>query len=531
MNVNIPKLLQLGEGLTVEFIRATNKLPENLFETVCAFLNRNGGTIVLGIDDDKTIRGIPLHSIQILCKDIANLSNNPQKLFPAFLFDIQVVEYEEKHLIHLFIPASSQVHTCNGKIYDRNVDGDFEIKTSDQIRNLYVRKSNLYSENTIYPYLYETDFSVGVVERVRKIMRIYRPDHPWNELTNMEFFKIAGLYRRDLATDTEGFTMAALLLFGKEEVIGSAIPHYKVDALLRRVNTDRYDDRENIRCNLVEAYDRLMAFVAKHLPDKFYLQGDMRISLREKIFREVIANMLIHREYANAYPSTLTIYRNKLEIHNANRPHLYGLLTPDNFEPFPKNPHIAQIFTQIGRSEELGTGIRNVFKYTQLYSGSNHIVFQEEDVFVTVVPIDENVLYNGVDEIVGSDFTENQDSAENFTENFTENQDSAGNFTENFTENQDSAENFTENQDSAGNFTGNFTENFTENQDFTENLKMILKLMEDQPNISLSELSEIIGISRRAVINNTNKLKAKGLIEREGPDKGGYWKITKQLKA
>jgi len=55
--------------------------------------------------------------------------------------------------------------------------------------------------------------------------------------------------------------------------------------------------------------------------------------------------------------------------------------------------------------------------------------------------------------------------------------------------------------------------------------------MEDQPNISLSELSEIIGISRRAVINNTNKLKAKGLIEREGPDKGGYWKITKQLKA
>ncbi|MDR2233077.1 MAG: putative DNA binding domain-containing protein, partial [Tannerella sp.] len=359
MNINIPKLLQQGEGLSLEFKRARNTLPANLFETICAFLNRNGGVIVLGINDDKTISGVDRDAAQTLCKDIANLSNNPQKLFPSFLFEIQAIEYEGKTLIHVFVPASSQVHTCNGKIYDRNADGDFELKTSEQIKNLYVRKSNQYSENTIYPYLYETDFANGVVERARKIMRIYRPDHPWNELTNMEFFKIAGLYRRDLATDTEGFTMAALLLFGRDEVIQSAIPHYKIDALLRRVDNDRYDDRENIRCNLIESYDRLMAFVAKHLPDKFYLQGDIRISLREKIFREVIANILIHREYTNAYPSSLTIYKNRLETRNANRPHLYGLLTPDNFVPFPKNPHIAQIFTQIGRSEELGTGIRN----------------------------------------------------------------------------------------------------------------------------------------------------------------------------
>ena len=136
------------------------------------------------------------------------------------------------------------------------------------------------------------------------------------------------------------------LLFGKEEAIQSAIPHYKVDALLRKIDTDRYDDRENIRCNLVLTYDKLMAFVAKHLPDKFYMQGDQRISLRDKIFREIVANMLIHREYTNAYPSTFIIYKHKVETKNANRPHLYGQLLPETFVPFPKNPHIAQIFTQ-----------------------------------------------------------------------------------------------------------------------------------------------------------------------------------------
>ena len=81
--------------------------------------------------------------------------------------------------------------------------------------------------------------------------------------------------------------MTALLMFGKEETIQSAIPHYKIDALLRQIDLDRYDDRENIRCNLIDAYDKLMNFVAKHLPDKFYMEGDQRISLREKIFREL----------------------------------------------------------------------------------------------------------------------------------------------------------------------------------------------------------------------------------------------------
>ena len=142
-------------------------------------------------------------------------------------------------------------------------------------------------------------------------------------------------------------------------MIQSGIPHYKIDALVRRIDLDRYDDRVNIRCNLIEAYDKLMDFVAKHLPDKFYMEADQRISLREKIFREIVANMLIHREYTNAFPTSLIIYKDKLETKNANKPHLYGQLLPDTFEPFPKNPHLAQIFTQMGRSEELGTGLRS----------------------------------------------------------------------------------------------------------------------------------------------------------------------------
>ena len=99
-----------------------------------------------------------------------------------------------------------------------------------------------------------------------------------------------------------------VLLFGRDEVIKSILPHYKTDALLRKKDIYRYDDRAYIDTNLIDSYDKLMAFIAKHLPDPFYLDGDHRISLRENLFREIVANTLVHREYMSAEPARLSIY-------------------------------------------------------------------------------------------------------------------------------------------------------------------------------------------------------------------------------
>jgi len=160
MNIDIEHILKVGEGISVEFKKSSRQLPENFFETVCAFLNRNGGSIFLGINDDKVVEGIEPQYIDTQCKNISNLSNNPQKLFPSFLIEPEIIEYKGKEIIHTYIPISSQVHRCNSKVYDRSVDGDFELKTDIQIKNLYIRKTNLYSENTIYPYLSEDDLNL-----------------------------------------------------------------------------------------------------------------------------------------------------------------------------------------------------------------------------------------------------------------------------------------------------------------------------------------------------------------------------------
>lgn len=72
------------------------------------------------------------------------------------------------------------------------------------------------------------------------------------------------------------------MLLGKDRVISDIVPAYMTDALLRRVNVDRYDDREVIQTNLIESYEQLMEFGRKHLQDKFFLEGDQRKSLRKQ---------------------------------------------------------------------------------------------------------------------------------------------------------------------------------------------------------------------------------------------------------
>ena len=220
-------------------------------------------------------------------------------------------------------------------------------------------------------------------------MQSNRPDHPWLSLSNKEMLKIAGFFKKDYETGKQGYTLAAALLFGKDEVIQQILPFYKTDALLRREDLVHYDDRREIRTNLIDAYDELILFIRTHLPDKFYMEGDIRVDLREKIFREVIANILIHREFTNAAPARLIIYRNKLVTENANNPVGAGPIDPDNFAPHPKNPAIVKFFQQLGRAEELGSGIRNIKQYLPLYSINSKFELIEGDTFRTIITYEE----------------------------------------------------------------------------------------------------------------------------------------------
>jgi ATP-dependent DNA helicase RecG len=77
-------------------------------------------------------------------------------------------------------------------------------------------------------------------------------------------------------------------------------------------------------------------------------------------------------------------------------------------------------------------------------------------------------------------------------------------------------------------FAIDYSENTTEETDnLLKSSEKILKLIMDNPQISQSEIAEIIGITADGAFWNIKQLKAKGLLKRIGADKGGYWKVIK----
>ncbi|MDR1023524.1 MAG: putative DNA binding domain-containing protein, partial [Prevotellaceae bacterium] len=388
-----------GEGLNVEFKAAAGTLPRNVYETICAFLNRKGGYIFLGVRDNGKIEGISENFIPEMLKTLANDINNTQIMMPPAFVETKVFDIDNKKIICIYVPESFQAHSHKGFYYDRRIEGDYKLTTHHLIAGLYLRKQDVYSENRVFPQLVMTDFVAEDFDYVRNIVGVFDKKHSWVSMANEEILRSAKMYLQDEQTDKSGYTLAAALVFGKPETIAKVCPQYKTDALFRKEDVLRYDDRDTVDCNLIQAYERLMNFIRKYTPDRFYLEGDVRLSIRDVIFREMITNMLIHREFYSYFRATLTVYKDTVVAENGNIPYVMGRITPETLNPHTKNPTLFAFFKQLHWVEDLGSGVRNMYKYCPIYVKGSVPVMEEGDIFKQTIryederpPVKQNSL-------------------------------------------------------------------------------------------------------------------------------------------
>lgn len=386
----VQKIIDQGEGLRIEFKEATDTVPRSFYETVVSFSNTDGGTILLGVDDNKVVTGINPAAATKLQKDIVTALNSRDCINPPVYVQPFTVEHPDGLIMVLQIPSSSQLHDHSGIIYSREFEADLDVSGNQQkVSDIYLRKRNFFTESIIYPHLSMEHLDAGLFEKARQIIRNNRSDHPWLLVSDEQMLRDSTLWRIDFKTGEEGLTLAAALIFGKDSTIQSILPAYKVEAMVRIQNKDRWDDRINppLRTNLIDTYLKLKQFINDKLPEKFYTEGDQRIDLRDKIFREVIGNVIVHREYTSALSTEMIITNTEVRITNPNRAYFHGVINASGFNPYPKNPNIRKFFTSFGWTDEIGSGIRNTNRYLPLYVPGAKPVFIENDTFVTEIPL------------------------------------------------------------------------------------------------------------------------------------------------
>lgn len=245
------RMIEGGESITVEFKKARTEVTRDVYETVCAFSNWEGGHIFLGVNDDGEILGIEKDKIDKVKSEFVTSVNNEEKMSPPPYLTPVEYEVEGKQILYIHVPVSQEVCRCRGRIYDRNHESDIDItRHSDEVYRLYARKNSSYYVNKVYPVFGVGDLRQDLIERAKSMTRARTKEHPWLGMTNEEVLRSAGLILKDPFSGKEGITIAAILLFGTDQLIMSVLPQHKTDAIFRVFDTDRYDDRDVIITNI-----------------------------------------------------------------------------------------------------------------------------------------------------------------------------------------------------------------------------------------------------------------------------------------
>lgn len=129
----ILKIIHSGESSRVELKKCKNAVPDSVWGTYSAFANTRGGTIILGVSEDKTkpvekrftITGVE-DSYKVVT-DFFNTLNNTQKVSQSVLVDsdVRIVSIDEKEVIYIRCPkptiaASPSISTIISKTAPTN---------------------------------------------------------------------------------------------------------------------------------------------------------------------------------------------------------------------------------------------------------------------------------------------------------------------------------------------------------------------------------------------------------------------------
>ena len=151
--------------------------------------------------------------------------------------------------------------------------------------------------------------------------------------------------------------------------------------------------REDFRLFKLNRMDSIV-----HTSDKFHLINNVNTSVRDLIAREVIGNILVHRDYSSAYPAKVIIEKDWLKTENWCIPRRHGNIMQDEFQPYPKNPIIQRFFANIGRTDTIGSGVINLYKYTPIFSDGGKPELFEDDVFKITIPLNKEAAKEASDQ-------------------------------------------------------------------------------------------------------------------------------------
>ena len=349
-----------------------------LYKTTCAFLNTQGGIIIVGIHEDEKnnryeVTGFDLkneNKTKELGKNFKD-ENNYQVDVSSYI-SFETLSFFDKHILVIYIeqlPEENKFVYYNANAWERIITGDHKID-SQKIAAQKEYKQELENAKELQPVI-NTTLNDLEVDKLNEYIQLLNKETRGEVLKKSIDDASSFLERKGFITKTFQPTMLGMLVCGKhvEDILGS------------RCQVDGYVDmpsradlvskiKKSMKDNILPLMERSIAFTQQNISVGVSVEfgGSSLPEYPERLLRESINNSLAHRDYAINRFININIVPNKhIEIRNPGKfkPRLILEDIHNNIpikriipgDSKPNNPKLAEVLKVYDKWEGRGLGM------------------------------------------------------------------------------------------------------------------------------------------------------------------------------
>ena len=334
-------LLALGEGFTVEFKRS---LRSDLGREICAFANAAGGVILLGVDDDGTVRSVEGHNrLKSQVQSIARSADPPISVEVESMGEVLAVRVSAQR---------SKPYSFGGKFFIREGASSQQM-SRDEIREFFFAEGVIhFDESPCRRFSLDSDLDDDTWAVFRRRAKI--PDHlePRTALENL-----------DLLAGDGRITNAGAWLLAKNIRKFHASGHLSCALFFGTTKTEILDRRDFLG-DVYSMIDGAMTWVRSKINVRYIITGSVNRQERPELpldaIREAVVNAVAHRDYRSKANVQVCLFHDRLEVVSPGG--LPAGITEAELgvKSVPRNPLLFGLLHRMDAVEQIGSGIRRI---------------------------------------------------------------------------------------------------------------------------------------------------------------------------
>lgn len=369
--------IQLGESHFREFKsalegpsdkkkgRSTKDICKDIAEALVAFANADGGELLVGVEDDKTISGVP-HSDTEIEHMLHALQGRvpPDSSLPSLLGVATKLELENKTIIFFSITKGTTDIYCL-------TDGRYVRRQDKSTVPLNIRQFQ-FERQEVRSREYDRQFVDGATVNDLDLALVQTLANSYLKGFSIELY----LQQIGLAEFGLGglrLRRAALLLFAKD--ILQWHPHSQIRIIKvlgtelksgenYNVQTENFI-RGNVFRLVIESWERLSSFLAVKTEFGSDAKFEQKYIYPERACREALINAIAHRDYSIQNAIEIFIFDDRMEFKSPGA--LLSTLTIKSLEQLQgshesRNVFIARVLRESNYMRELGEGMKRIFE-------------------------------------------------------------------------------------------------------------------------------------------------------------------------